>query len=108
MNAIDTRRENIRKLIASAKGRFASVEFVKKDGTLRTLQVQPAAAKFHVLGDKASARAQQATKARKENNPHNLAVWDVIDQCFKTVDLDTVLAVTVDKTRYAVVDKVNV
>jgi len=99
---MNTRQKNIRDLINSARGRFASVEFVKKDGTVRVLQVQPAAAKFHVKGDKASAAAQQATKTRKENNPNHLAVWDVVDQCFKTVDLDTVFAVTVDKTRYSV------
>ncbi|MEM9360601.1 MAG: hypothetical protein AAGB04_30870, partial [Pseudomonadota bacterium] len=39
-----------RALIESAKGRFVSVVFTKKDGSLREMRVQPAKLKFHVKG----------------------------------------------------------
>ncbi|MEL7258416.1 MAG: hypothetical protein AAFN80_11335 [Pseudomonadota bacterium] len=43
-----------RDLIASAKGRFATVVFIKKDGTRRQMRIQPATLKKHVKGAEAS------------------------------------------------------
>jgi hypothetical protein len=98
--AIQARRDRIKALINSAGGRFAAVDFVKKDGTLRTLQVQPAALKFHLVGDAASDAAKRATETRKANNPNLLPVWDVANQAVRSINLDTVLGVTVDNQRY--------
>lgn len=50
-----------RELIASAKGRFCSVQFTKKDGTERIMRVQPATLKFHVRGDAASEAGKRTT-----------------------------------------------
>lgn len=98
--ALDARREKIKALINQAGGRFAAVDFVKKDGTLRTMQVQPAAGKYHVVGDAASESAQRATETRKANNPHLFPIWDVSKQAFRSINLDTVLGVTVNNVRY--------
>lgn len=97
---LTARRERVRKLIESAKGRFAAVDFIKKDGTLRTMQVQPAALKFHVAGDDASDAAKKATATRKANNPNLMPVWDVASQGVRSINLDTVLGVTLDGIRY--------
>ena len=40
-----------RNIIASSKGRFASITFTKKDGTVRKIRVQPAKLKFHLKGE---------------------------------------------------------
>ena len=53
-----------RKLIASAKGRFCAVTFTKKDGSQRTMKVQPAKLKFHVKGDAATEPGKKATATR--------------------------------------------
>jgi len=100
--AIQSRRENVRRLMLSAQGRFAAVEFIKQDGNVRVMRFQPAAAKKHVAGDAASDAAKARTATRKANNPNHMAVWDTERKAFRTVDLDTVLAVKVDGTRYAV------
>lgn len=100
--SIESRRENIRRLIEGAGGRFASVKFVKKDGEVRVMQVQPAAGKFHVVGDAASESAKQAVETRKQNHPNLMAIWDVAKQAFRSINLDTVQEVRVDGTTYAV------
>lgn len=99
---IDKRRALIRSLIESAGGQFASVTFVKKDGTERLMQVQPAAGKFHVVGDAASPSAKQAVETRKENHPNLLPIWDVAAQAFRSVNLDTVKRVVVGKTVFEI------
>ena len=63
-----------RELIASAKGRFCAVTFTKKDGTERTMRVQPAALKFHVAGNAAGDVAQRAVATRAARHPHLLPV----------------------------------
>jgi hypothetical protein len=98
--ALQVRRDKIKALINKAGGRFASVDFIKKDGTLRTMQVQPAAGKFHVVGDAASDSAKQGVETNKANNPHLFPIWDVSKQAFRSINLDTVLGVTVNNVRY--------
>lgn len=101
---IDKRRDLIRTMIESAGGRFAAVTFVKKDGTERTMQVQPAANKFHVLGAAAAPSAQQAAETRAINNPHLYNVWDVAKQAWRSINLDTVTQISVNGAIF----KVNV
>lgn len=98
--AMEARRARIRNRINAAGGRFAGVEFIKKDGSLRTMNVQPARLKFEVKGDAASEAAQRATETRKANNPNLMPVWDVAADAIRSINLDTVLAVTVDGVRY--------
>lgn len=85
-----------RDLIESAKGRIASVTFTKKDGTERTMKVQPAKLKFHVQGDNASESARKAVAVRKARHPHLIPVWDVEAQAPRSVNLATITAITVD------------
>ncbi len=47
----------IRSLVESAGSRFMSIEFIKKDGTLRRMQIHPMALKNHIKGDAASESA---------------------------------------------------
>ena len=89
--------DDMKALINSAGGRFCSAVFIKKDGTLRTMTVQPAALKFHVKGDAASDSAKQAVATRAANHPNLFNVWDVQAKGTRSINLDTVQTITVDK-----------
>lgn len=99
---VDRKRALIRQMIESAGGQFASVTFVKKDGSIRVMQVQPAAGKFHVVGDAASESAQQGVETRKALHPHLFPIWDVAAKAFRSVNLDTVTRVAVGKSVFEV------
>ncbi len=90
-----------RDLINAAGGRFASVTFTRKDGSERTMKVQPAALKFHIKGSAAAQTAQRGAISRKANNPHLMNVWDVEAKAPRSINLATVSTIAVDGTAYA-------
>jgi hypothetical protein len=85
-----------RDLIASAGGRFCAVTFIRKDGTERRMQVQPAALSRRLKGEAASEAAKRATFARQERHPHLLPVWDVRAGAPRSINLATVSRIAVD------------
>ncbi len=85
-----------RDLIASAKGRICAVTFTKKDGSERTMKVQPAALKFHIKGDAATDAGRKGAVTRAARHPHLLPVWDVQKRAPRSVNLATVSRITVD------------
>ncbi|TNF12808.1 MAG: hypothetical protein EP320_11115 [Rhodobacteraceae bacterium] len=88
-----------RKLIASAKGRFASITFTKKDGTRRVMRVQPATLRQHVKGadaSDASDAGRRAAEARAQRHPNLLPVWDAEKQAPRSVNLATVSQIKVN------------
>lgn len=85
-----------RDLIAKSKGRFVSVTFTKKDGTERTMRVQPATLRQHVKGDAASEAARKAIETRARRHPHLLSVWDTEAQAPRSVNLATVSRIAAD------------
>ncbi len=87
-----------RALIAAAAGRFCAVTFTKKDGTERTMQVQPATLQHHVKGGAATEAGQKATATRKERHPHLLPVWDAKAKAPRSVNLATVSRIAVNGT----------
>lgn len=86
------------RLIASAGGRFATVEFTKADGSRRVMKVQPAKLKYHVKGVAASEPAKRAAETRKARHPHLLPVWDAEAQGVRSVNLATVTRIAVNGT----------
>lgn len=86
----DARYDKIKNMINENGGRFVTVQFVKKDGSIRRMQVQPAALKMHVKGEAASDQAKRATATRKKNNPHLMSVFDVQKGAIRSINLDTV------------------
>ncbi|WP_425051519.1 hypothetical protein [Psychromarinibacter sp. S121] len=85
-----------RDLIDSAKGRICAVTFTKKDGSERTMKVQPAKLKFHVKGDAASEPARRASATRAARHPHLLPVWDTEAKAPRSVNLATVSRIAVN------------
>lgn len=99
---IIARRDNIKRLFDSAGSTIFAVEFIKKDGEKRTMNVQTPAIQKHLVGGAASDSAKRAVETRKERHPHLLAVFDIAAQAIRSINLDTVLSVTVRKTRFEV------
>lgn len=91
----------MRYLIEAAKGRFVRVDFIKKDGTLRQMLVQPAKLKFEVKGDEASDSARKGNETYKQNNPNLMPVWDVDKQAIRSINLDTVTLIKIDGEEHA-------
>ncbi len=87
-----------RQLIEAAKGRFCAVTFIKKDGTERTMQVQPATLKGHVKGDTATDAGKQAVATRKATHPNLLPVWDAKAKAPRSINLATVSRIAVNGT----------
>ncbi|OWY02310.1 hypothetical protein [Thioclava sp. IC9] len=85
-----------RKLIASAKGRFASITFTKKDGTRRVMRVQPATLRQHVKGVDASDAGRRAAETRAQRHPNLLPVWDAEKKAPRSVNLATVSQIKVN------------
>ena len=72
--------------------------FTKKDGTERTMQVQPATLKHHVKGDAATDAGKRAVATRKANNPNLLPVWDAKAKAPRSINLATVSRIAVNGT----------
>lgn len=90
MNTIERRRQMIKTMLESTEGRFASVTFRKKDGSIRTMVIQPAANKYHIKGEAASQSAKKAVETRKANFPNLYNVIEAFTKQFKSIDLDTI------------------
>lgn len=99
---IDARRDRIRDLIESAGNTFVTVEFIKKDGTERVMNVRLNSGTDLLAGDAASASAKQAVETRKANNPNLINVFEAVRKQWRSIDLDRVLGVKVRGTRYDV------
>jgi hypothetical protein len=99
LNATQTRRTVARSIIDAAGSRFVTVDFVKKDGTHRTMNIQPEALKTHLAENPDPVRVQ-AARTRAQNHPNLMPVWDVQARAVRSINLDTVLAIKVDGTRY--------
>jgi len=81
---VEEKRAAIRDLIfnAEAKGKFFSVLFVKKDGTLRRMTC--------LTGVKKHLKGGVSTIAHK---PNLLGVWDNGKKLYRSVNLDTTISV---------------
>lgn len=70
--------ESLREFLRRQSGRFVTVEFVKKDGTLRRMNLQPATiAKRLVPDSEISDSAKRGAETRRILHPNLIPVWDV-------------------------------
>jgi hypothetical protein len=91
-----------RRLLARAGGRFCGVEFVKKDGSVRRMQVQPAVVRSDGQGSlwAEDTPARRAARTRALRHPHLLSVWDVRKRAPRTINLRTLRRLAVDGRVY--------
>ena len=87
----------IRELVQSAGSRIFVIKFIKKDGTPREMHVQSAIGRFHVKGTN-----PEATQKRANNHPNLLNLWDISEEGFRSVNMDTVFEIRMDKKVYTV------
>lgn len=99
---IEARRARIRDLIASAGSTFIGVEFTKKDGSLRVMNIQTHAGRALLAGESASESAQQAVVTRKVNNPNLLNAYDVAAKAWRSINLDTLQKIVIRGTEFNV------
>ena len=101
-NLVALRRDRLRTIVNSAGSRFVSIGFVKKDGSKRTITCQNACIATRAKGSTASDSAQRAVDTRKRNNPHLMNVFDINADGFKSVNLDSIFAIHIDRQAYDV------
>ena len=90
---LEARREAIRAVIRSAGSTIFSVKFYKKDGSLRTMQVQLPAIRNLLVGDDASDSAKQGVATRHLTHPELFAVYSVGDDGIRQVNIDKLVEV---------------
>lgn len=81
--------EKKRDIIKASEGHCCTVSFIKKDGSLRQMRVQPAGLKFHAKGDAATDAGRKGAVTRAARHPHLLPVWDAEKRVIRSVNLDT-------------------
>lgn len=97
----EDRRKRVRELLDSLGSRFGRVDFVKKDGTARRMIVQPATGPVRLAqAPEASPQGKAAALTRAANNPNLVNVWDSIKMAWRSVNLDTVIAIKVNGKEY--------
>jgi hypothetical protein len=99
---INARRDMVRNLIDSAGSTFVGVEYVSKSGNNRVMNVQTHAGKSLLKGDAASNSAKRGVVTRAINNPNLMNVYDVANNGWRSINLDTVTKVTVRGSVYVI------
>ena len=95
------RRELINSLIDSAGSTFLAVEFVKKNGERRLMNVCYTPVEERSMFVPANARAVSKDGIiQMHHHPELRTVWDVTNDGFRNINLDTVVAVTTRGVRY--------
>lgn len=93
LNATE-KRAKIREIYDGANSGFITLDFFKKDGTIRSMNAQPAAIQNHLVEEYKNESTKQAVVTRRENNPNLLNVWDVQKSEIRSINLDTVFRVS--------------
>lgn len=86
-------RDQLRRLLESTGSKFTIVQFVKQDGSLRTMLIQHAATKYRVKGEAASESAQRGVATRAANHPELFNTYDVDRNAIRSINLDTVVQI---------------
>lgn len=82
----------LKEFLHKTKGKFFTVQFTKKDGTNRVLNGRLGVTK-HLMGGE-----------KKNHNPDHMVVFDVQNNGYRTINLETVHEIKVDGTKYKVVE----
>ncbi|MEQ9565441.1 MAG: hypothetical protein RLN85_06450, partial [Pseudomonadales bacterium] len=96
------RFNQIRALIETTGSRFISVEFRKKDGTLRRMLVNPAKLPAEMRADNGNKSEShvRGAQTRKAQNPNLLNVWDHHKDAPRSINLATLDRIRIDGVEY--------
>ena len=92
MESVKLKRENVKKLLQDTKGRFFEVTFVKKDGSIRRMNARLGVKKY-LKGGLYSGR----------NHENLIPVYDMVNQGYRSVNINTVVGVNFNNTHYEVI-----
>jgi hypothetical protein len=100
----------IRNFIAAEGSRFMTLDFYKKDGSLRRINFNPLAAKNHTAGESACDSAKQAVATRAANNPNLLNVWEHNNESpakFRSINMDSVVRIGCGRKEIKYLDSIR-
>jgi hypothetical protein len=80
---------NIKQAIQANSGKIFTAKFVKKDGSIRTINAR--------IGVSLGKERGKPTTA---NYPQYLTVYDMQKQAYRTLNLDTVIELRINKNAY--------
>lgn len=86
-------RQTLLKLIENLNGQFFTVEFVKKDGTLRKMNCRTGVKKYLSNNGK-------TIKITRPIDNGILRVFDVKKDAYRSINLDTVKKINLNKASY--------
>lgn len=98
---MQSKYQMVRDILSNNHGRFLTIHFVKKDGTLRRMNIQPAAIKFR-LSVNPSPSSIQASAARSANHPNLVPVYDVKAKAVRSINVDTIQSIRANKFTFNV------
>jgi hypothetical protein len=98
---MQTKYQMIRSILETNQGRFLTVSFRKKDGTMRRMNIQPAAVKTHLSVDP-NPSAVQGAETRRRNNPNLIPVYDVQKGSIRSINVDTISSIRANKITFNV------
>ena len=94
MIKLNVTREKLDKLLTDQRGRFFSVKFVKKDGTIRRSNGRFGVTKYLKGG---------VNKVTRYDNTYD-TTFDVQVMGYRTINLHTIVSVRANKAEYTVVE----
>ena len=92
METLET-RQTLLKLIKFLNGQFFTVEFIKKDGTLRKMNCRTGVKKYLSNNGK-------SIKITRPIDNGILRVYDVKKEAYRSINLDTVKKINFNKVSY--------
>jgi hypothetical protein len=99
MTRVELRRANVKSLIESAGSTFIGVDFIKTDGTKRTMNVQTHAGR-KLLSNTENGKLM--AEKRKETHPNLMPVYDVANNAWRSINLDTVQRLAIRGTTFVI------
>lgn len=88
----ESKYHDVRMLVSSFGSKIFHVVFIKKDGTIRRMNVQQAAAVNHLKNNDDPAVKDMLAK-RVRDNPSLINLWSINDKGFRSVSIDKIVTI---------------
>lgn len=88
----DNKQFDVKLLVSGFGSHIFNVVFIKKDGSVRRMNVQQAAASNHLRNNPDPLIVKMLEK-RQKDNPHLLNLWSIDDSGFRAVDINRIISI---------------
>lgn len=96
---MQSKYQMVRSILKNNRGRFLTIHFKKKDGTLRKMNIQPATMR---LSSNPSPAHVKASATRAANHPNLIPVYDVKSKGVRSINVDTIQSIRANKLTFNV------